>query len=73
MMASAIYHEHLASVEWLAIRGEVVQRAEYRCEQCGLPWGLEVHHKTYERLGKEDLGDLICLCGDCHRKLHGIA
>ena len=72
-MTIANYREHLAGVEWQAIRGEVLQRANYRCEQCRLPWGLEVHHQTYERLGHESLDDLICLCGDCHRKVHGIA
>jgi 5-methylcytosine-specific restriction endonuclease McrA len=72
-MTNPTYLEHLAGEEWQVIKGDVMVRANYRCEQCGKPWGLEVHHKTYERLGKESLDDLTCLCRDCHRKLHGIA
>lgn len=29
-----------------------------------------MHHKTYKRLGKERLTDLILLCEDCHLELH---
>jgi 5-methylcytosine-specific restriction endonuclease McrA len=67
------YQEHLASPDWLAIRADVMQRANYRCQRCGSPWGLQVHHRTYARLGHEQLNDLICLCRDCHRQLHGYA
>ena len=28
---------------------------------------MEVHHKTYERLGKERRSDLEVLCPRCHR------
>jgi len=72
-MTSAKYRAHLAGAEWQAIRGVILQRANYRCEACGKPWGLQVHHRTYARLGNESLDDLICLCRECHRKLHGIA
>jgi len=71
-MTTPAYRAHLASVEWQVIRCDVLQRANYRCEACGVPWGLQVHHKTYQRLGKEDLDDLVCLCRVCHRKFHGI-
>ncbi|UWU76595.1 hypothetical protein N2603_43195 [Bradyrhizobium huanghuaihaiense] len=27
---------------------------------------IEVHHRTYERLGHEIDGDLIALCSECH-------
>lgn len=71
-MSSATYQEHLASVDWQAIRADVLQRAGYRCKQCGSPYGLQVHHRTYERLGREQPDDLICLCRDCHRRAHGL-
>jgi len=61
----------LPSADWLAMRG-AFERAGFRCERCGVPWGLEVHHLTYDNLGDESLEDLICLCRDCHRQLHGL-
>jgi 5-methylcytosine-specific restriction endonuclease McrA len=36
-----------------------------RCRRSGLT--LQVHHKTYERLGHESPADLEVLCTDCHR------
>ena len=37
-----------------------------RCERCGHPHSLELHHKTYERLGRELTSDLEVLCRRCH-------
>jgi 5-methylcytosine-specific restriction endonuclease McrA len=72
MNSTATYHEHLVSLDWQVIRANALQRAGYRCERCGSPWGLQVHHLTYERLGNELPEDLVCLCRDCHRTLHGL-
>jgi hypothetical protein len=38
-----------------------------RCEQTT---GLQVHHKTYVRLGCEGPGDVVVLCGGCHEAEH---
>ena len=70
-MSNPTYRAHLASSDWQAIRADVIERANYRCERCGQPWGLEVHHETYERVGHEQPDDLVCLCRDCHRAAHG--
>jgi 5-methylcytosine-specific restriction endonuclease McrA len=42
------------------------------CEHCDEPsdW-LEIHHRTYERLGGEAPWDLLALCTPCHRRAHG--
>lgn len=29
-----------------------------------------IHHKTYKRIGKEKLNDLIEVCGACHSAIH---
>ena len=29
---------------------------------------LELHHKTYERLGRERIDDLELLCSSCHKE-----
>lgn len=47
--------------------------AKGRCRICfgtaSDGWPLEVHHATYERLGCEAVGDLLAICGDCHREV----
>jgi hypothetical protein len=34
------------------------------------PDRLDVHHRTYERVGQEQLRDLIVLCRTCHSRYH---
>jgi hypothetical protein len=41
--------------------------ARYRCQQCGAGRALQVHHRTYDRVGAEWDEDLQVLCADCHR------
>jgi 5-methylcytosine-specific restriction endonuclease McrA len=42
-----------------------------QCQACGnRKPPLHVHHKTYERFGKELLTDLVGLCDTCHKKVH---
>ena len=69
-LMSERYFEYLKSPEWRELRGEVIRRAEFRCEQCGLElgWRGEVHHKSYENLFREVLDDLEYLCPDCHQE-----
>lgn len=37
---------------------------------CGATEGLQLHHMTYERIGAEELTDLIPLCETCHNIVH---
>jgi hypothetical protein len=37
---------------------------------CGTADHLQLHHRTYARLGRERLRDLILLCGDHHKFAH---
>lgn len=48
----------------------MLRRADYKCQLCNREGTMNVHHKTYERLGEEQLNDLIVLCQDCHAKFH---
>ena len=44
------------------------------CEDCRMlvPMQIvEVHHKTYERIGRELMEDLSILCEGCHASTHG--
>src|SRR4051812_24840716 len=40
------------------------------CARCPQTNSLQLHHKTYERLGRELDADLELLCKRCHHKLH---
>lgn len=65
-MSNVRYRRYLNSEKWEEKRNQVLLRAKYRCERCGIEGDLDVHHKTYERLGDEDLGDLKAVCRNCH-------
>jgi hypothetical protein len=67
------YVRYLNSVAWAAKRAEVLDRADGNCEDCGdelEPGEAEVHHLTYERVGRELPEDLVALCPGCHRRAH---
>jgi 5-methylcytosine-specific restriction endonuclease McrA len=61
------YRAYLRSERWQELRLLVLLRDNHACTQCGRTDNLEIHHRTYERLGCETLSDLITLCRDCHR------
>ena len=65
------YQAYLRSDEWKRLRTRVRRRARGRCERCHVNQRTDVHHLTYERVGREELSDLIGVCGDCHNALHG--
>jgi len=51
-------------------RQKTMVREHYKCTMCGRP-AKEVHHKV-PRLkgGKNESGNLVVLCRECHEKLH---
>lgn len=55
------------------IRKAVILRDGCKCQECGKSnCVLEVHHIMPKRLkGKNNLGNLITLCSDCHQKTEG--
>jgi hypothetical protein len=65
------YNEYLRSPEWRQTRAAALVRADYCCALDPThTHELEVHHRTYERLGAELSTDLIVLCRPCHRLHH---
>jgi 5-methylcytosine-specific restriction endonuclease McrA len=64
------YHRYIQSDAWRKRADECKRRAGYRCQLCNSPDRLEAHHRTYERLGREEPGDLTCLCHRCHQEYH---
>ncbi|MET4278745.1 MULTISPECIES: hypothetical protein [unclassified Bradyrhizobium] len=66
------YHEYMASRSWRRnpTRLAELEAAGFRCRVCnhdGSHNPIEVHHRTYENLGREQPGDLTALCRNCHR------
>ena len=68
MSYSQKYIQYLKSNQWKQRRYAALERAKFKCqfEKCGEKRYLSVHHKTYDRLGNEDPGDLIVLCQAHH-------
>ncbi len=71
MARDAAYEAYLRSPEWQAKRVQALARALNRCQVCNVGTRLDVHHRTYERFGDEDLDDLTVLCRPCHEIFHG--
>jgi 5-methylcytosine-specific restriction endonuclease McrA len=65
------YATYIRTSKWKAKANEAKQRSEWCCALCEERKGLEVHHRTYARLGHERMSDLIVLCWKCHRRHHG--
>ncbi len=49
-----------------------MERSGGVCEACGDAPAAQVHHLTYERIGRELLFDLAAVCLECHKKAHGV-
>lgn len=69
-MSQVDYESYLLSPEWRERRAERIRFAAGKCEVCCSRDRLEVHHRTYERLGAELMTDLLVLCDDCHGRFH---
>lgn len=65
------YRDYLRTTEWRRTRAAALHRAAQACSlDVTHTAGLEVHHRTYERLGEELPGDVVVLCRECHRIHH---
>ena len=62
------YEEYRKSPAWKVKRDAVIQRDGGQCI-CGAQ-ATELHHKTYDNIGREPLSDLVMLCEKCHKKVH---
>jgi 5-methylcytosine-specific restriction endonuclease McrA len=65
-----IHRVYLQTKEWRDKRLKALKRAGYACQICKAVDELDVHHNTYERLGREYLSDLVVLCRTCHDVFH---
>lgn len=67
------YDDYLSSPHWQEMRKKALEHAGNQCmlNADHSKLNLHVHHNSYERLGAEELSDLIVLCGSCHKTFHG--
>jgi hypothetical protein len=70
------YYEKLKLPQWQRKRLEIMEHANFSCEECGtdkVP--LHVHH-TYYEAGLDPWAypdeSLVCLCEPCHRKAQNL-
>lgn len=65
------YRDYLQTPEWKRKAADHRKRGGYRCQVCNSNQDrLNIHHRTYERLGREQVSDLVCLCENCHHLFH---
>lgn len=64
------YLAYLNTPDWRRRRNRALQLANWQCQHCAAKRDLEVHHKTYERLGAEWDDDLEVVCTTCHDGVH---
>ena len=69
-MSKGSYRRYLMSEDWRERRKELLEEANYECEECGEK-ATVIHHLKYDNLGEEELGeDVMVLCKECHEDKH---
>ena len=67
------YSIYLQTDHWKNFSEKAIANSHYKCKLCNKEKAkLNVHHKTYENRGHETYDDVIVLCEECHRLIHGI-
>lgn len=64
------YYEYLQSPEWKIFRQLALDTLGHSCGKCGNKKDLQVHHKHYRNIFKENISDVMILCKPCHKKTH---
>ncbi|PZT54347.1 hypothetical protein DN757_17615 [Paenibacillus silvae] len=65
------YSEYLKSNHWKGVKDRFwASKFKKECNVCKRKNKLNLHHKSYKRVGNERLNDLVYLCESCHNKLH---
>ncbi len=63
----------LSARDYHLLRQRVLERDGWRCQNCGSPKDLHVHHlEKRSKLGDDDLDNLITLCATCHLRGHHV-
>jgi hypothetical protein len=67
---STKYAEYLRSAHWALLKLNTIIARGMRCERCASLKDIDLHHLTYQRLGRELPQDVLLLCRMCHTKEH---
>jgi hypothetical protein len=60
------YDSYLKSVHWKSFRLKYkASTRKQACERCDYHL-FQLHHLVYDRLGNENLEDVVALCSNCH-------
>ncbi len=70
LVTSLDYRYYIRSAAWYRRRAVALKIADHKCMICYSSENLSVHHRTYERLGREKMTDLVVLCWPCHDLFH---
>lgn len=53
------------------LRRQVLDRDNWKCQNCGRASELQVHHLRFRSaLGDDSIDNLITLCFSCHESIH---
>ena len=65
------YLKYLRSKKWQHKKQDFRASKLFKngCHVCGRE-KVDIHHKSYKRLGQERLTDLVALCRTCHDAVH---
>lgn len=66
------YPHYLRSAHWADVRREYQSSGLPQDCFCGETEGIQLHHMTYERVGREELADLTPVCPTCHAMIHAL-
>ena len=69
--AQGRYAEYLQSDHWRDFAKTVMSFWDYKCCLC-YKRAVDVHHRTYVRIGQEKTTDCVALCRKCHKRTHSI-
>lgn len=69
------YVEYLSSPHWRDFRRRYYAKmGKPPCSVCFNAFvATELHHRNYNRLGRERFRDVVALCRSCHEKTHAFA
>jgi len=68
-MKFSSYSEYLKSARWKRFKLRYFKSRRKVCS-CGSTSSIQLHHKTYVRLGREKFSDVKRMCYKCHKKYH---
>lgn len=64
------YAKYMQSQRWASRKSAYYAKHQKSCRACRSEDQIDLHHRTYERMGFEPDSDLVPLCSRCHAAVH---